>query len=74
MVHVIQHSKTYNVYTVIWEIFSVENFSDSMGSAKIKRTNIMRIINTNAVRGRLSKKYLTRKLITRNIPELRYII
>ena len=35
-------------------------FSDSMESAKIKRTKIMRIINDNAVRGRLSENYLTR--------------
>ena len=32
---------------------------NSMGSAKIKRTNIMRIINANAVWGRLSENYLT---------------
>ena len=30
--------------------FVVKIFSDSMGSAKIKRMNIMCIINTNAVR------------------------
>ena len=41
--------------TVYWEIFIVNIFLDSMASAKIKRTKIMRIINDNAVRGRLSE-------------------
>ena len=53
------------------EIF-VKIFSDSMASAKIKHTKIMRTINDNVVRGRLSENYLTRKFIaqifvTRNI-------
>ena len=43
-----------------------------MGSAKIKRTNIMRIINANVVRGRLPENYLTRKLITLNIFDTKY--
>ena len=46
--------------TVNREIFIVKIFSDSMASAKIKRTIIMHIINDNAVRGRLSKNYLTK--------------
>ena len=58
------------------EIF-VKIFSDSMASAKIKRMKIMRTINDNVVRGRLSENYLTRKFIaqifvTRNIHDLRY--
>ena len=57
--------------------FVVNIFSDSMASAKIKCTKIMRIINDNAVRGRLSENYLTRNLsheifVTRNICDLRY--
>ena len=48
--------------TVNREIFIVK-FSDSMASAKIKCTKIMRIINDNAVRGRLSENYLSRKFI-----------
>ena len=47
-------------------------FSDSMASPKIKRTKIMCIINDNAVRGRLSENYLTRKSITRNICDAKY--
>ena len=46
-----------------------------MASAKIKCMKIMRIINDNAVRGRLSENYLTRKFeifVTRNIRNLRY--
>ena len=45
--------------TVNREIFVVKIFSDSMASAKIKCMKIMRIINDNAVRGRLSENYLT---------------
>ena len=59
-------------HTVNRKIFVVKIFSDSMGSAKIKRTNIMRIINANVVRGRLSENYLTRKLITLNIFDTKY--
>ena len=52
-----------------------------MGNAKIKNMKItcMHNINTNTVRGRLSKNYLARKFIvqknilTRNICNLRYI-
>ena len=43
-----------------------------MASAKIKHMKIMRIINNNAVRGRLSRNYLTRKFITRNICDTKY--
>ena len=43
-----------------------------MASAKIKHTKIMRIINNNAVRGRFSKIYLTRKFIARNICDAEY--
>ena len=43
-----------------------------MASPKIKRTKIMRIINDNAVRGRLSENYLTRKFIARNICDAKY--
>ena len=43
-----------------------------MPSAKIKHTKIMRIINDNAVRGRLSENYLTRKFIARNICDTKY--
>ena len=60
-------------YTVNREIFIVKIFSDRMGNTKIKRTKIMCIINTNAVRGRLSEDYLTQRFIARNIRELRYI-
>ena len=58
--------------TVNRKFFVVKIFSDSMGSVKIKRTNIMRIINANAVRSRLSENYLTRKLIARNIFDTKY--
>ena len=44
-----------------------------MASAKIKRTKIMRIINDNAVRGRLSENYLTRKFFARNICDVKYL-
>ena len=46
--------------------------TDSMACAKIKRTKYIRNINDNAVQGRLSENYLTRK--TRNIRDLRYCI
>ena len=52
--------------------FGVENFSDNMASTKIKHTNIMCIINANAVWGHLSENYLTRKLIARNIFDTKY--
>ena len=39
---------------------------------KLNDTNIMRIINANAVLGRLSEKYLTRKIIARNIFDTKY--
>ena len=51
------------ISTVNCEYFDVKIFSDSMACAKIKRTNYMRNTNDNAVQGRLSKKYLTRKII-----------
>ena len=44
----------FGISTVNREIFVVEKFSDSMASPKI-----MRNINDNAVRGRLSENYLT---------------
>ena len=50
-------------YTVNHEYFDVKIFSDSMACAKIKRTKYMRNINDNAVQGRLSENYLTRKII-----------
>ena len=43
-----------------------------MASAKIKRMKIMRIINDNALRGRLSENYLTQKFIARNICDTKY--
>ena len=46
-INVIMHI---HVYTENCKIVIVKIFSDSMGSATIKRTNIMRIINANAVR------------------------
>ena len=49
--------------TVNREYFDVKIFSDSMACAKIKRTKYMRNINDNAVQGRLSENYLTRKLL-----------
>ena len=49
--------------TVNREYFDVKIFSDSMACAKIKRTKNMRNINDNAVQGRLSENYLTRKII-----------
>ena len=45
------------------EYFDVKIFSDSMACAIIKRTKYMRNINNNAVQGRLSENYLTRKII-----------
>ena len=56
-------------YTVNWEIFVVKIFLDSKASAKIKRTEIMCIINDNVVWGRLSENYL---FIPRNICEAKY--
>ena len=49
--------------TVNREYFDVKIFSDSMACAKIKRTKYMRNINEDAVQGRLSENYLTRKII-----------
>ena len=43
-----------------------------MASLKIKHTKIMHIINDNAVRGRLSENYLTRKFIAPNIFDTKY--
>ena len=43
-----------------------------MAYAKIKRTKYMHNINDNAVQGRLSEKYLTRKIIARNILDTKY--
>ena len=51
-----------------------------MACAKIKRMKYMRYINDNAVQGRLSENYLTRKIIAWNIldtkysPNLRYML
>ena len=56
-------SITNNGCTVNREYFDVKIFSDSMACAKIKRTKYMRNINDNAVQGRLSENYLTRKII-----------
>ena len=42
-----------------WRYTVNRKISDSMGNAKIKCMKIMCTINTNAVRGRLSKNYLT---------------
>ena len=44
-----------------------------MACAKIKRTKYMRNINDNAVQGRLSENYLTRKIIAWNIVDTKYI-
>ena len=49
--------------TVNCEYFDVKIFSDSMACTKIKHTKYMRNINDNAVQGRLSEHYLTRKII-----------
>ena len=49
--------------TVNREYFNIKIFSDSMACVKIKRTKYMRNINNNAVQGRLSENYLTRKII-----------
>ena len=57
------------ITTVNREIFVVKIFSDSMASVKI-----MHIINDNAVWGRLSENYLTRKFIARNICDLQYVV
>ena len=43
-----------------------------MACAKIKRTKYMRNINDNAVQGRLSENYLTRKFIAWNILDTKY--
>ena len=43
-----------------------------MACAKIKRTNYMRHTNNNAVHGRLSENYLTRKIIAWNILDTKY--
>ena len=43
-----------------------------MACAKIKRTKYMRNINDNAVQGRLSENYLTRKIIAWNILGTKY--
>ena len=51
------------IITVNREYFDVKIFSDSMACAKIKRTKYIRNINDNAVQGRLSENYLTRKII-----------
>ena len=58
--------------TVNWEYFVVKIFSDSLAYAKIKHAKYMRIIISNAVRGRLSENYLTRKCIVRNIFGTKY--
>ncbi len=59
-------------YTVNRQIFVVKIFSDRLTSTKIKHTKIVCIINANAVRGRLSENYLTRKFIARNIFDTKY--
>ena len=43
-----------------------------MASVKIKRMKIMRIINDNALRGRLSENDLTQKFIAQNICDTKY--
>ena len=60
------------VYTVNCEYFVVKIFSDSLPCANIKRTKYMHNINDNAVQGRLSENYLTRKFITLNILDTKY--
>jgi hypothetical protein len=52
--------------TINCEIFVVKIFSDRLTSTKIKHTKIVHIINANAVRGRLSENYLTRKNCTKH--------
>ena len=39
---------------------------------KLNTRNIMRVVSANAVRGRLSENYLTRKFIARNIFDTKY--
>ena len=62
-----------NNRTVNREIIIVKIFSDSKASVKIKRTQIMCIINGNTIRGRLSENYLTRKFNARNIFDMKYL-
>ena len=62
----------HTAYTINHEYFDIKKFSDSMAHAKIKHTKYMRNINDNAVQGRLSKIYLTRKIIAWNILDTKY--
>ncbi len=67
------HMKRFSLSnTVNHEIFVVKIFSDRLISAKIKCTKIVRIINVNAVWGRLSENYFTRKFIAQNIFDMKY--
>ena len=50
-------------HTVNRKYFVIKIFSDSLAYAKIKHAKYMRNINDNAVQGRLSENYLTRKII-----------
>ena len=43
-----------------------------MACAKIKRTKYVHNINNNAVQGRLSENYITRKIIAWNILDTKY--
>ena len=61
-----------NVITVNREYFDVKIFLDSMACAKIECTKYMRNINDNAIQGRLSENYLTRKIIAWNILDTKY--
>jgi hypothetical protein len=61
-----------HAYTVNREIFVVKLFSDRVISTKNKHTKSVRIINANAVRGRLSENYFTRNFIARNIFDTKY--
>ena len=49
---------SHSPYTVNHEYFDVKILSNSMACVKIKRTKYMRKTNNNAVKGRLSEKYL----------------
>ena len=53
------------MHTVNYEYFVVKILSDSLACAKIQCAKYMRNIklNDNAVQGRLSENYLTRKII-----------
>ena len=68
----LEHRNLLILATVNREYFVVKIFLDSLAYAKIKHAKYMRIIISNAVRGRLSKNYLTQKFIAQNIFGTKY--